>query len=1085
MRFAMLLALGSFLCASCVHRNVAVDPPKSPQPEETETDIHAPWDLPRDRAERQKIFQVRRLSARRLREMRALLGTGTPGASNAVLDPQQWTLIGPQPIGTSANPWAGSVLNLAIDPHNPSTVYAGTFVGGIWKTTDSGTNWAPLADQGPLADVQLIAVDPVLLNTVYVLDAGSLYRSSDGGATWTDLPPVVTGQNCSGEAFAIHPSVSGTWLVSEFCSGSPGTSVIYKTTNGGASWTPQGTIPGEINQLQFNASTPNYAYAAGFESSTVLFQISMDTGTTWTAANGTGSNVLPQSAQYAPDVVGFASAPSSPRTVYLQVDSYADPDVISVFKTTDGGANWTALTTFLRNEQSPRIPGVTAVDPTNPNIVFAGAIFLERSTDGGATWANVAGALHQDNHALVFTPDNNTVFEANDGGVWTSTNFRSSSVTWTTLNQTFATAEVYAPLGMDPANPNRSFAGLQDNETIIYSGGLAWAETGMLGDGLGTAINPQNLDIVYALSTAGGVWESTVGGAAGTFATLPNTPTSISRIVMDFTTPSTLYVYDDENLYQTLDGGNTWPAFGPPGGQKLEGFAVAPSDSNTVLTVVQGTEPWLTTNALSGAGATWLPRFPIKSAATGTTISRVVIDPVNPNRWYCIEADGVAAAAPLVVSNDSGMSWQARNLGPNIVDVPQDFVVDPDLPNTYYIGTESSVYRSSDGGATWYPLASGFPNVLVSSVTLHRAARILRVATIGRGVWDLAVPTSAPRVTGSSITANGQGFLLTVNGANFTANSQIRLNGSTLATGFLSATQLTAQVTASAISPSTAYYVAVNTPGSSGGLSDPILTSLGPTIYPNGVQNAAGPVSVTSDSSTNSFAVGLPPGTFTALYGSQLASGLSVANSPFPTTLNGVQVMVNGVAAPIYYVSPSQIDFVMPWETTGTEVNIAVRSGSAVSNTVTAVVDPAPQIFTTNQAGSGQGAVLIAGTSTIVAGVGVFPGSRPAAKGEYISIYATGLGAVQNPPADGALDTTLAPAVVQPTVQIGCLASNGTPEFCAAPVQFAGLAPGFVGLYQVNVQIPTTAMSGNFVPLELVYAQSEGRPSNIVTIAVQ
>jgi uncharacterized protein (TIGR03437 family) len=201
--------------------------------------------------------------------------------------------------------------------------------------------------------------------------------------------------------------------------------------------------------------------------------------------------------------------------------------------------------------------------------------------------------------------------------------------------------------------------------------------------------------------------------------------------------------------------------------------------------------------------------------------------------------------------------------------------------------------------------------------------------------------------------------------------------------------------------------------------------------------------------------------------------------------LGGVKVLVNGMAAPIYFVSASQIDFVMPWATIGASATIQVVTADGTSNMVSATVQTAPQIFTTNQQGSGQGAVLIAGSSTIVAPSGMFPGSRPAAKGEYISIYTTGLGAVQNQPADGAPAAGLSPAVAQPVVNIGCAGANQSIALCPAPVQFAGLAPGFVGLYQVNVQIPSAALSGSQVPLELDFSSGPGRPSNIVTIAIQ
>jgi uncharacterized protein (TIGR03437 family) len=391
------------------------------------------------------------------------------------------------------------------------------------------------------------------------------------------------------------------------------------------------------------------------------------------------------------------------------------------------------------------------------------------------------------------------------------------------------------------------------------------------------------------------------------------------------------------------------------------------------------------------------------------------------------------------------------------------------------------VFRSSGEGATWWPLALGFPIVEVTSVNLHRGARILRVATAGRGAWDLAIPITASRVSGASVT----GAVLTVNGTNFAQGSAIWLNGNALTTSFVTTKQLTAAVPAGTIAPSTGYYVSVNTPGSGGGLTDPIVVSTGPTIYPNGLLNAASPVSVTNDSAANSFAVGLPPGTFATLYGSQLASATTVASAPFPATLGGVKVLVNGTPAPIYFVSQSQIDFVIPWETAGTLAAIQVVTNAGTSNTVTATIQTAPQIFTTNQQGSGQGAVLIAGTSAIVAPSGTFPGSRPAAKGEYISIYTTGLGAVQNRPDDGAVAAGLSPTVAQPVVRIGCPGANGVVALCSAPVQFSGLAPGFAGLYQVNVQIPSSALSGNQVPLQLNFTGGAGRPSNIVTIAIQ
>jgi len=134
----------------------------------------------------------------------------------------------------------------------------------------------------------------------------------------------------------------------------------------------------------------------------------------------------------------------------------------------------------------------------------------------------------------------------------------------------------------------------------------------------------------------------------------------------------------------------------------------------------------------------------------------------------------------------------------------------------------------------------------------------------------------------------------------------------------------------------------------------------------------------------------------------------------------------------------------------------------------------APGLFTLNATGTGQGAVLISGTAQFAAPLSV-PGSRPALRGEFISIYGTGLGAVSNQPATGAAAQANPPSVTTstPTVTIGGI---------LAPVSFSGLAPGAVGLYQVNVQVPTGTPAGNAVPVTLSIG---GVTSNTVTIAVQ
>jgi uncharacterized protein (TIGR03437 family) len=227
-----------------------------------------------------------------------------------------------------------------------------------------------------------------------------------------------------------------------------------------------------------------------------------------------------------------------------------------------------------------------------------------------------------------------------------------------------------------------------------------------------------------------------------------------------------------------------------------------------------------------------------------------------------------------------------------------------------------------------------------------------------------------------------------------------------------------------------------------------------PLISPGGVVSSA------------SFAAGAPiaPGSMASVFGSNFGSSPS-----------GVTVLVGGIVAPLLFVSPTVINFQVPWQLSGqTQTTVSVTSADLTSAPVTVpVASQAPGIFLMNAAG--QGAVLIANTASLAALVGMFSGSRPAQLGEYISIYCTGLGSVTNQPATGvpaALDPLSMTNVNPLTVSIGGVVASAS---------FSGLVPGYLGLYLINVQVPSNAPTGSAVPLTISIG---GNASNQTSIAV-
>ena len=232
--------------------------------------------------------------------------------------------------------------------------------------------------------------------------------------------------------------------------------------------------------------------------------------------------------------------------------------------------------------------------------------------------------------------------------------------------------------------------------------------------------------------------------------------------------------------------------------------------------------------------------------------------------------------------------------------------------------------------------------------------------------------------------------------------------------------------------------------GISVALQAPAFASTGPVyLNPTGIVNAA---------SYAPFTAGVSNGELLNLYGVNLAGSTLVSpTAPYPTMLAGVQVMVNGITAPIYYVTPGEVSIIVPFEVTSATAQFQVINNGTSSNVVTELVNQTtPGVFTVNSNGLGYGAVTHDSDGTLVSP------SNPAQPGENVDVLLTGLGNVSPSVAAGAAAPSNPPASTSNTIT----ASIGG---VAAAVNSAGLAPGSVGIYQVDLQIPSGAAAGDNV----------------------
>jgi uncharacterized protein (TIGR03437 family) len=208
------------------------------------------------------------------------------------------------------------------------------------------------------------------------------------------------------------------------------------------------------------------------------------------------------------------------------------------------------------------------------------------------------------------------------------------------------------------------------------------------------------------------------------------------------------------------------------------------------------------------------------------------------------------------------------------------------------------------------------------------------------------------------------------------------------------------------------------------------------------------------------------PGAIVSVFGASLSDGTSQSSAaPLPTVLGDTTVTFNGIPAPLYFASPLQVNAQVPFEVTAGSAIAEVISNSGIALTQLTVGAVGPGIFTRDGSGTGDGALIDAVTGALVTP------SQPIAAGAYLAIYCTGLGAVSGA-ITGAVPAGLTYTTVTPSVLI-----DGQPE---AP-SWAGLAPGFVGLYQVNAQVPAALTSGSH-RLQIVV---NGAASNTVTFAVK
>jgi uncharacterized protein (TIGR03437 family) len=356
---------------------------------------------------------------------------------------------------------------------------------------------------------------------------------------------------------------------------------------------------------------------------------------------------------------------------------------------------------------------------------------------------------------------------------------------------------------------------------------------------------------------------------------------------------------------------------------------------------------------------------------------------------------------------------------------------------------------------TSQPIAFAGPDRINLRVAQGSAAQVVNigVANRGRGTLTLADTTAQA--------LNGSGWISSTRSTSFSGVA-VTINPSTLAPGTYRGL----------VGISTN---AINAPALLIPVTLEVLSAPTPDISFDGVRNNA------TFAATEPLAVG----TIAAVFGEFFGDGITVSpGAPLPTTLGGLRVLVNDRPAPIYFTSPGQINFQIPLDATGGNAIVQVERNGVRGNRVTANIVPnAPRILVWSSFAPTYGIIVNAnGTLPLPTGVNI-PGytSQPAARGDTLIIYAIGFGQTTPPVQSGAASPANPLAQLQNVfVQFGTVDFLGS-DLVRTPASFAGLSPGFVGLFQINVQIPPNVRAAQDLDVTIDYAGQQSNRAKIAT----